>query len=76
MKESHLTVQVAVDPGTRIEDAFSEAVSLASKLDLCVTFNFNDVTCTAFPAGSPSEGVKEYSKSVGKDSRYKFAFAR
>lgn len=72
----HLTIHTKVDPGARIEDAFTEAVSLASLTNVCVSFDFNGVLCTAFPAGSPSEGVKEYADKVSKDIPYKFAFAR
>jgi hypothetical protein len=75
MKESSLTINVYVDPGTDISAAFIQAVALASKCDVCVSFTFNGVTCIAFPNGSPSAGVMEFGESLKSDRPHKFAIA-
>jgi hypothetical protein len=72
----HLTLYVECSPGTQIEDAFTEAVALATRINILVRFLFNEVDCAAFPNGDVAMGVKEYEQNVKLTSPYKYAHAR
>ena len=72
----HLTLYVECSPGTSIEDAFTEAVELATRMQILIRFMFNEVDCAAFPNGDVEMGVKEYSEKVSLTSPYKYAHAR
>lgn len=72
----HLSITVSVDPGTKIDDAFKEAVQLANRIGVDVEFSFNEVRCHAFPHGDPLRGVKEYSDAIQSKNQFKHAFAR
>ena len=72
----HLALYVECSPGTSIEDAFIEAVDLATRINVLVRFMFNEVDCAAFPKGNVQQGVKEYHQKVSLTSPYKFAHAR
>lgn len=76
MKETHLTIHVQADPGTLIDDAFSEAVDLANRVRVDIEFKFNGVTCIAKVDGSAETGVKEFHEAMQSKMQYKFAFAR
>lgn len=73
---SCLTLTVEIDRGTVIEKAFIDAVALASRNDVDVKFQFNDVTCIAMPGGSPSGGANEYYDAIKNGRSFKLAFAR
>lgn len=72
----HLSITVSVDPGTSIDDAFNEAVTLAGRVGVEIEFTFNGVSCHAFPYGDPQQGVKEFHDALLSKHQYKHAFAR
>lgn len=71
-----LSIKVKVSPGARIEDTFLDACKLASQLQVSVDFNFNDVTCIAYPYGDYIKGIEEYNKAIVPTDKIKVAVAR
>lgn len=66
-----IEIQVVVSAGSDIETTCKEAITLASKLDLIISFNFNGVTVLAKPFVTPSKLVEKFRKELKKDSQYK-----
>lgn len=54
---SQLTIHAEISPGATIEDAAKEACELASRLNVCIEFDFQDQPCIAMPGGDPRELV-------------------
>lgn len=69
------TIKIEFMAGDMIEKSFSEAISLAKKLDIWVEFKFNDVTCMAGKNGTVSVGVESYHKVMSEKGSSKIAFA-
>lgn len=69
-----LSLKVEFTSGDIIANAFAEAVAIATKLDVCVEFKFNDVTCIAFPGGDWEAGAKMYHDRISH--KYPVAIAR
>lgn len=65
------SITVNFNAGNTIEDAFGDAVELATKLDCCIEFMFNNVICVAYPHDNPITGAKAYYQAV--DKMVKFA---
>lgn len=68
---AYLTIEFM--PGDNIENAFKEAVDIATRLKINVQFKFNDTACIARPNGNPENGVKEYHATL--PNKYPFASA-
>lgn len=71
-----ISIKAFFDVGDSIEDAFEEATQLANRVRCMVEFDFNGVTCWAYPFGNPSFGVSSWKKELASDSKYKFASNR
>ena len=69
------TIKIEFMAGDMIEKAFSEAISLAKKLDIWVEFKFNDVTCIAGKNGTVDVGVKSYHAAMRNKEGSKVAFS-
>ena len=61
-----ITLNIKLTAGTSIEDAFLDSIRLATKLDVCIEFNFNDKICWAFPNSNPFKGVESYLEKGNK----------
>jgi hypothetical protein len=61
--------------GTDIFDAAEEALILATKLNVGVTFKFNGVECTIWPGDSP-QVLKEQYLATDNQDKLKMAFGR
>lgn len=68
-----IDIKVNVNPGSSIEDAAIECVTLANRLKIPVEFKFNDVNCYARPGGDPAKLVVDYHEQIGSPRQYKFA---
>jgi hypothetical protein len=67
------TLKIEFSAGTNIEDAFAEAICIASILGCYTTFMFNDVRCLASPEGLTTNGTKAYYESLKMDATNRFA---
>lgn len=65
-----LTLTVQAQLGGSIENTFIQSIELATKLNLCVEFDFNGITCWAFPNSSPFKGVEAYNNAGKTKSKY------
>jgi hypothetical protein len=68
-----LELHVDIFAGADIETTCKEAIELATKLNLIVTFNFNGVTVMAKPNVTPSKLVERWREELTRDSPYKIA---
>lgn len=62
------TIKLEFDPGDNIQDAFKQAIRIATILDVWCQFNFNGVTCITGADGEIDKGVEAYHK-VRKEVR-------
>lgn len=62
--------------GSSIEDCCKEAVRLAEKLGIGITFNFNGVKCFAFEGDDPDLIVRDWHRALSSQSKYKLATAK
>ena len=69
------TIEIEMTCGTTIEDAFSEAIRIASILGVWCKFNFNGVECMACSSSNVYKGVDNYRKELNSDNKCKIAFA-
>lgn len=67
------SLKIEVSPGDDILTSFEEATRLANKLDVTIEFRFNDVTCLAFPGGSPEKGYRGYHLTLERKDKYPLA---
>lgn len=67
------TLKLECDAGSSIDSAFLTAIVIADKLDVCVEFIFNDVTCMAFKNGNIHKGVNEYYQKLNSTAKIKIA---
>lgn len=75
MTRAEITIKVS--PGTKIDDAFCEALRLATLLNVRIGFQFNGVQCSIGPEGSISKGVCEWNEAIKGETpqgRLKLAF--
>lgn len=68
-----ITMKCEISAGSEITDAFQEATELANKLNVCIEFKFNDVTCWAKQGGSIRKGVFEWNEALKRGDKYKYA---
>lgn len=70
------TIKLEFNPGDSIEEAFSEAIRIATILNVWVEFNFNGVTCITNSKGNIDKGIESYHAELKKeDYKSKVAFA-
>lgn len=55
-------IDIDFKPGTNIDTAFKNAVSIATKLGQQVNFTFNGIECLALPDSVPGLGVLQYNQ--------------
>lgn len=75
MTKAKITIEIS--PGTKIDDAFCEALRLAKLLKVRIGFRFNGVSCAIGPEGSISKGVREWNEALKGETpkgRLKLAF--
>lgn len=65
MSRTVLWFKAEIAPGTSIRLAAREACRMASKLDVGVEFDFNDVPLWAYPDSDPMDIVREYNARIG-----------
>lgn len=65
---SKMTLNVDFVCGTKILDACTEAVILATRLNMNVRFDFNDVKVIAYPNVCPTALAEEYRRVLLEDS--------
>jgi hypothetical protein len=68
-----LTLKLDCDPGSEIEQSFSDAQKISDRLKISVEFEFNGITCFARVGGWPQQGVHEYHEAIKSKSEFKFA---
>jgi len=68
-----LTITVECSPGSDITDSFQDAIELSNKLNCCIRFSFNSVTCLVKPNGSVRTGVEQWNEALSSKARFKFA---
>jgi hypothetical protein len=68
-----ISIKAEVTAGQDIMDASKEAISVADQLGIGVDFEFNGVTCLAFPGDSPRSLADAFRKELNSDHRYKIA---
>lgn len=73
MSRDTLYIDVQVHVGSDILDACVDAVQLATKLGICVWFNFNGVTCFARPESDPEKLAANYRAQLDGDRPHKIA---
>lgn len=57
---SELTLKVETGVGARLEQTAHEIITLAKRLDICVTTKFNGLVLIATPKSSIDDIVKRY----------------
>lgn len=70
-----MTIKAEFRAGDNIRAAFTEATRVALILSCRIEFNFNGVTCIAYPNGIPEKGVEEYQQEVKSKNKVKMAFS-
>lgn len=70
----NIKLKVECLAGVDIFDAAEEAITLAEKLNIGITFDFNGIKCTVWPGDSPKI-LKEQYIIVGKKSEYELRMA-
>ena len=73
MRRSTLNIEVEIDSGSLIDNAFEDATKLANKLGCTVRFKFNDVTCLANCGGDWEKGARTYHEANQSGKKFKFA---
>ena len=73
--EKLMTIHASFRPGTDIESAFREAITIAFKLHCEIDFVFNGVTCCARPNSSAEIGIDRYHKERDEDLPVKIAIS-
>ena len=58
--KSIVTIEIKIHDTVSIGEAYVEAIRLATLLDICIEFNFNNVKCLAFKNGDVKRGVDSY----------------
>lgn len=64
---SRLTIEANFSAGIKLIDACTEAITLATKLGVNVSFDFNDVTVIARPNIYPIALAEEYRRVVREE---------
>lgn len=70
---SKMTLNVDFICGIKILDACAEAIMLATKLDINVRFNFNDIEVIARPNVCPTALAEEYKRVLLSEDGIKMA---
>jgi len=68
-----ISLEVKVWGGTPIDLAAQDPVELANRLGIVVQFQFNDVSCTAHPGGSPSVLADNWRAASDRGGMYPMA---
>lgn len=71
MRQTSLYLKVEAQPGVSIGTAITDALLVASKLELTVEFLFNGVTVLVNPDTNPDLLLKRYDVMVSSDKEYK-----
>jgi hypothetical protein len=71
-----MTIKSEFDPGANIEDSFKEAINVATILHCIIEFDFNGVTCLAYPNSHPEFGRDQYHRVIQSKERFKIAFSK
>lgn len=66
-------LEISFTPGDTIKGAYEEAIRLATLLDVCIEFNFNNVKCLAFKNGDARKGEESYHRELKSKERFKIA---
>lgn len=66
-------LEISFTPGNTIKGAYEEAIRLATLLDVCIEFNFNNVRCLAFKNGDARKGELSYHRELISKERCKLA---
>ena len=69
------TIKMEFIAGTTIENAFEEAIRIATILGVWCQFDANGVTCLADSSGKVKKGVEEYKDQIKSEASYKIACA-
>lgn len=72
---SVLWLTLEVEPGSKIEHACADAISIANRLGVTVWFMFNGVKCGARPGDDYSLLVRNWSRAMESKSTFKIACA-
>lgn len=67
------TLKIEFTPGDTIEEAYQEAIRLATLLNIYVMFRFNDVECLATKNGDYRKGVDSFYRELKSGKRYKMS---
>jgi len=69
------TIKLEFNLGNSIEEAFEEAIRLATTLRVWCEFDFNGVTCLANAESEIAKGVESYHNQLERKIGHKMAFA-
>ena len=67
------SIKIEIVVGTDIEQAYKEAVRLATALNVYIEFDFNGVHCLAHPNGNPAVGAEHCRRVLAYGMEHAFA---